>query len=237
MSIREARRRSPRAAFTTRAWQVQGGLVGIATATAAYGFAFGVLARTAGLDWTTVLAMSALTFAGGAQAAFVATLLTGTPTAALISAVLVNLRLGVYGAIANQYLVAYSRTRRLVAVHIATDENIALASAVEPASKAGVYLTSGLVVFVVWVASTTIGAVVGDAYVDPKRLGLDVAFPAVFVAMIVPMMDSRRTRLAAATAMITTLAAGPFLAPGIPILAGTAAGVTAVMLLTNVSSR
>ena len=107
-------------------------IAGVAIAIGAYGFAFGVLARTAGLTVIQVSAMSTLAYSGGAQAAFVGTVATGTPVSALVSALLVNLRLGVYGAMANQVLSESSTPRRLAGVHLATDETIALANTAPP---------------------------------------------------------------------------------------------------------
>ena len=212
-------------------------IVGIAAAIGSYGFAFGVVARAGGLGWVAVLAMSVLANAGGAQAAFVASLASGTPTAALASGVLVNLRLGIYGAIASRILVAEPITRRLVGVHLASDETIALAAAAEPDTKTATYWTSGLTFLTVWVASTLAGAIAGGAIGDPEVLGLDAAFPAVFIGLLVPMLDTTTTRIAALTAAATTMAVTQHLGAGLPIIAATGAALAAVVLYTGAKQR
>ncbi len=205
-------------------------VAGIAAAIGSYGFAFGVLAATSGLGWVAVLAMSTLANSGGAQAAFVSALITGTPAIALISGVLVNLRLGIYGTIANRMLASESVSRRLVGVHLASDETIALTAGADPATRVATYWLSGLVFLAVWVTSTTAGAFVGDAVGDPEALGLDAAFPAVFIALLVPMLDTPATRAPAAVAAAVTFAVTPHVAAGLPIVAAAGGALGAASL-------
>ncbi len=210
-------------------------IAGMAVAIGSYGFAFGVLARATGLGWVAVLAMSALAYSGGAQAAFVAALATGTPTTALFSGVLVNLRLGIYGAIANRVLATQSTIQRLIGVHFASDETIALTAAAESDKKTTTYWTSGLAFFTVWVSSTVAGALAGGAIGDPAALGLDAAFPAVFIALLLPMLNTTTTKVAAVVAAVTTIAVTPQLTSGLPILAAAATALAASALLTRTS--
>lgn len=205
-------------------------VAGIAVAIGSYGFAFGVLAAASGLSWLAVFAMSALAYSGGAQAAFVSALVIGSPSTALLSGALVNLRLGIYGAIANRILATEPLSRRLVGVHLAGDENIALASAADNEAQAPTYWLSGIAFFVTWVVCTLAGALIGDGIGDPQALGLDVAFPAVFVALLLPMLDSVAIRVAAVAAAVVTLAVTPVLTAGLPILgaAGAALVVSAL---------
>lgn len=208
-------------------------IAGIAVAIGSYGFAFGVLARASGLNWYAVLAMSALAYSGGAQAAFVSALITGTPFTALLSGVLVNLRLGIYGAIAGRVLASQSTLQRLIGVHLSSDETIALTAGADPDDKASTYWISGLAFFAVWVASTVGGALAGSAIGDPETLGLDAAFPAVFIALLVPMLTTTTARIAAGAAGIITVASVPLLSSGLPILAAAGAALAAVALHTK----
>lgn len=212
-------------------------IAGVALAIGAYGFAFGVLAAASGLGWVAVLAMSSLAYSGGAQAAFVSALTVGTPASALMSGVLVNLRLGIYGAIANRTFATESTPRRLMAVHFASDETIALTAGADPSAKSATYWLSGVSFFVVWVSSTLAGALAGDAIGDPEALGLDAAFPAVFVALLVPMLDTPTSRIAAAVAALVTLAITPNVAAGVPILAAAGAALCASIVAAALSNR
>lgn len=215
----------------------RGAVAGVAAAIGSYGFAFGVLARANGLSWVAVLAMSTFANAGGSQAAFVAALATGTPGTALLSGVLVNLRLGIYGAIAGRVLATQTMVQRLAGVHVASDESIALTAGADPDHKIKTYWTSGLVFLVVWVTSTVAGALAGSAIGDPGAIGLDAAFPAVFIALLVPMLHTTSARIAAAAAALTTIAATPYLGSGLPILAATAVALAAVSLNSSVRTR
>jgi branched chain amino acid efflux pump len=65
--------------------------------------------------------------------------------------------------------------------------------------------------------------VAGDALGDPKDLGLDGAFPALFLALLVPQLRSRRAVVAALVAAGIALALIPVTPPGTPIVAASAA--------------
>ena len=90
------------------------------------------------------------------------------------------------------------------------------------------FLAGGLGVFVVWNLMTVIGYVVfsgaGDLIDD---LGLDVAGPAAFLALLWPRLADRRQLVVAATGAIIAVALVPFVAPGLPILASMGAVVAA----------
>ena len=62
-----------------------------------------------------------------------------------------------------------------------------------------------------------IGALAGSA-IDPKTFGLDVAFPAGFVAMVWPLFSDQRARLAALIGGAVCLLTVPFTPIGVPIL-------------------
>ena len=73
-----------------------------------------------------------------------------------------------------------------------------------------------------WVGGTALGTVVGDL-LDPTAIGLDAAFPALFLALLAPYLRSRRARAAAALAALITFVLIPFTPPGVPIVAASAA--------------
>ena len=54
-----------------------------------------------------------------------------------------------------------------------------------------------MLLYVAWVSGTAVGVVAGDALGDPKDIGLDGAFPALFLALLVPLLPSRRAVVAA----------------------------------------
>ena len=64
------------------------------------------------------------------------------------------------------------------------------------ADKRYAFWTTGVAVYACWNAATLIGALVGSS-IDPQTFGLDVAFAAGFVAMVLPHLRHRRGLLAA----------------------------------------
>ena len=63
---------------------------------------------------------------------------------------------------------------------------------------------AGIVLYVVWVGGTALGTVAGDL-LDPEAIGLDAAFPALFLALLAPYLRSRRALVTAVTAGLITL--------------------------------
>jgi predicted branched-subunit amino acid permease len=76
----------------------------------------------------------------------------------------------------------------------------------------------GALLFVAWQVGTAVGALAGEA-VDHRSLGIDAAFPAGMLALLVPQLRDRQTRLTALAAAGTAVALTPLLTPGAPMLA------------------
>ena len=81
---------------------------------------------------------------------------------------------------------------------------------------------AGLLFYVLWVGGTALGTVVGDL-LDPEAIGLDAAFPALFLALLAPYLNSRRALATALVAGTITFALLPFTPPGVPIVAASLA--------------
>ncbi len=98
------------------------------------------------------------------------------------------------------------------------DESVAFTLHEEqPERRRAVFWACGLGLFVLWNLATVAGAAVGGVVHDTGAFGLDAAFPAVLLALVVPIL-SRRTRNAAILGAVLALAATPFLPPGLPVL-------------------
>jgi len=78
------------------------------------------------------------------------------------------------------------------------------------------WLTGGAL-YACWNLGTLIGALAGSA-IDPTTFGLDVAFPAGFVAMIWPILSKTEARIAAVVGAAVCLIAVPVTPVGVPIL-------------------
>ena len=174
----------------------------LAIAVAGFGISFGVIARAVGFGWLAPIVMSATTFAGSAQFASVSVLRDGgTVAAAVAAALLLNAR--------------YAQ--------LVVDESWAIAAEGEGRFSRSMLLGAGVVLYVSWVAGTTVGAIVGQGIGDPAALGLDAAFAALFLGLLVPLLRDRRHVAAAALGAGIALALTPFAPAGVPIIAASAA--------------
>ena len=81
-----------------------------------------------------------------------------------------------------------------------------------------------MLLYVVWVGGTALGTVIGDL-LDPEAIGLDAAFPALFLALLAPYLRSRRALLTALVAGAITLVLIPVAPPGVPIVAASLAAL------------
>lgn len=198
-------------------------VVPIAVTVLFFGASFGLLARSAGLGVLAPLVMSATTFAGSAQFAAVSILGTsGGAVAAVAAAVLLNARY-VPISISVASLFRGRRLRRLAESQLIVDESWAISSRGRGRFDRGLLLGAGLVLYSAWVGGTVIGVAGGKALGDPKALGLDGAFPALFLALLVPQLVGERARLAALLGGAIALTLIPFTPAGAPIVAASAA--------------
>jgi 4-azaleucine resistance transporter AzlC len=195
----------------------------IVVAAAAFSATFGVLAREAGIETPAALTMSATTFAGSAQFAVASVFDAGGGIAAAIAAaVFLNAR---YAPISLSVAPAFGggRFRRLLESQLIVDESWAVSRRSDGSYERRLLVGAGLVLYMGWVGGTAIGAVAGDAVGDPERLGLDAAFPALFLALLVPQVRTRRAVTAALAGGALALALVPFAPAGVPIVAASAA--------------
>lgn len=203
----------------------------ISVAVAVVGVSFGTLAPAAGLSPAMTMSMSLLVFAGGAQLLVTGVLAAGGGMWAAVAAGLVlNLRHLPFGLALARHL--GGGWVRLPAAHVVTDESTAfvLARTDVPGRGWRAFRILGVVKYLCWQLGTAAGLVLGASVPDPGAFGLDAAFPAAMLAMLVPMLRRVDARRVGATAAVVSLACAPFLPAGLPVLAGllgvTAAGRT-----------
>lgn len=193
------------------------------------GLIFGALAAQKGLSPLEVMLMSAGVFAGGAQ--FVALEIWSHPAPWLtltVSALLVNLRHVLMSAsLAPKVARGFRPWQRALGFFVLTDEVWALAEqraatrVLTPAWYAGMVIPF----YLNWVIAATAGAITGTVLGDTTRFGLDFAFPALFIALIMSFWKGPRTgAVLAASALAAT---GTYLTLGGAwyVIAGALAGV------------
>lgn len=193
----------------------------IAVAVGVVGVSFGALAPSAGLSPLMTMAMSTLVFAGGAQLAVTGILAAGGGVvAAVVAGLVLNLRHLPFGmAVAPTLRRGWSR---LVAAHVITDEStafvLARGSGTDRARRA--FWTLGVLKYAMWQVGTALGLVLGTVVPDPTAFGVDAAFPAAMLAMLLPMLRAADARRVGAGAAAVALAVSPFAPAGVPVLAG-----------------
>ena len=188
-----------------------------------FGASFGLVARAAGMGVVAPLVMSATTFAGSAQFAVTSILGAGGGAAAAIAAaVLLNARYAPI-SISVAPLFRGRPLRRLLESQLIVDESWALASRGGGRFDRRILLGAGLLLYASWVSGTVVGVLAGDALGDPKDLGLDGAFPALFLALLAPQLRAPRAAMAAAVGAVIAFALIPVSPAGTPIIAASAA--------------
>jgi 4-azaleucine resistance transporter AzlC len=169
------------------------------------------------------IVMSATTFAGSSQFAAASVLQAGgAALAASVAAILLNARYGPIGLSVAPSLRG-GRVRRFLEAQLIVDESWVLSARGDGTHDREVLIGAGALLYVAWVGSTAVGAFAGEVLGDPERLGLDAAFPALFLALLVPQVRSRRALAAALLGGTIALALIPVAPPGVPIIAASAA--------------
>ncbi|MCF7549248.1 AzlC family ABC transporter permease [Pseudonocardia sp. WMMC193] len=209
----------------------------LAAAVGIVGMSYGALAASAGVPWPLVVGMSLLVFAGGSQFLAVAVVVAGgAPAAAVAAGLLINLRHLPFGFAIGE-VVGRSWPARLVGAHLLIDENVALTRSRGTGPRGTrVYWLCGASLFVAWNLGSVVGLLAGGRIPDPAVFGVDAAFPAALLALLLPSLrqaDARRVGIAAA---VLALAATPFLPAGVPVLVGLAGLLVALRPAQEVRS-
>jgi len=198
------------------------------------GLLYGALSAAKGLSPLEIALTSGLVFAGGAQFAALELWTVPVPLGALLfSTLLINARHILMSASLARRLGAWSRVQRVSGLFFMADENWALAerrAEGQPLSPSYWFAMAGLF-WANWVATSVAGALLGPLLGDPRRLGADFAFTAIFIALVAGFWRGRATAVtvvaSGAAAAFVYLVAGP------PwhVAAGALSGIAAAYLL------
>jgi predicted branched-subunit amino acid permease len=108
---------------------------------------------------------------------------------------------------------------RPLAAHWVIDETSAVALAQPDRASARLGFTvTGMSLYALWNLTTLLGALGASALGDPGAWGLDAAGPAVFLALLAPMVRGRQERAAAGLAVLLAVVCLPLLPAGVPVL-------------------
>ncbi|MDX2554090.1 AzlC family ABC transporter permease [Streptomyces stelliscabiei] len=193
--------------------------LGVGVAVGLSGFAFGVTSAGSGLGLLQTCALSLLVFTGASQFALVGALAAGgNPFTAAAGAFFLGVRNAFYGLRLSQ-LLALPRAVRPFAAQWVIDETtaVALAQPTRRAARIG-FTVTGLSLYVLWNLTTLLGALGAEAIGDTDAWGLDAAGPAVFLALLAPMLRTTAERAVAGVAVVLGLGLLPVLPAGVPVL-------------------
>ena len=197
-----------------------------ALATLVLGISFGVLARSLGWGIVAPIVFSIIAFSGSAQFAVVAVLgAGGGAVAAIVAAVLLNSRFLPMGVAVAPFLKG-GPLRRALEGQTIVDASWALASRGGGRFDREFMIGATLPQVIAWIGGTVVGVLSSDVVGDVERLGLDVIFPAFFMALLVEELRAGgRTIAAALIAAVLSLALVPWVPPGVPVIAACAAAL------------
>ncbi|GAD52751.1 branched-chain amino acid transport protein azlC [Halarchaeum acidiphilum MH1-52-1] len=195
----------------------------IAAGVFVYGLVFGILARQSPLTTSEAALMSATVFAASAQFVVLGLWTRPLPVATIVATTfLVNLRHLLMGASLRPWLRERSPAEVYGTLFVLNDESWGLTVSAfgEEERDVAFLLGSGLVVFAGWVAATIIGVSAGGVIRDPSWYGLEFAFVAIYLALLVGIWNGRRDLVPYATAALTAAASSALLGGNWYILVG-----------------
>jgi 4-azaleucine resistance transporter AzlC len=217
-------------------WSSAGFFLGIRQATTAmpvmalFGLAYGAFAAQKGLSFLEASLMTALMFAGASQ--FVATEIWSHPMSAAAIATLcivtgiINMRFLLITASLRPWLGSLPARQTYPAMAVLTEPGwlIALRYRAEGGADAGTVAGSGFVLWIVWIAGSMAGHLVGSLVADPRRYGLDIIMPVFFTVILVPLWRGARRAAPWAVAGIAALLAARYLPGSWYLIIGAVAG-------------
>lgn len=218
---------TPRQAVRDAIRDVAPMLVGIVP----FGLVAGAAPIAAGLDVAHAVGMSTLMFAGASQLAVAEVLGShGSAPVAVVTALIINLRMVLYSASLAPALARETLGRRLQISYFLVDQVYALSvirwdGTDDRRLRVPYYMAMALLLWVSWQITTVVGALVGARL--PDSVPLDFAVPLVFLVLLVPVLERRPSVVAAATGGAMAVAAAELGAGRLAIVVGAVCGIAA----------
>jgi predicted branched-subunit amino acid permease len=199
-----------------------------------FGLIAGAAAVDRGLTVADAMAFSVGIFAGAAQLAVIEVLGTdGSVAVAVVTVLVINLRMMMYSASLSPWLADEPLARRGFAAYVLTDQAyaVSLARYTDPdatdlpaSDRLPFYLGAGATLWVSWQLCTITGAVVGGSIPDAVPLGF--AVPLVFLTLLPPAVTDRPTVVAAVVGAVVATVGASWPA-NLGMLTGAVSGIVA----------
>jgi len=204
-----------------------GTMVPLLPAVVVFAATYGFVARQQGLSVLETVAMSALVFAGAAQMVAVQLWQHPPPLVELtVAAAVVNLRYLIMAPVLKDWLAPLGGVRTYASLFLTTDENwaVSVAEMRRGGRDAAFFVGSGLALWVPWVLFSAVGRLGGGLIPATEPYGLDFIGTAVFLALLLPLWQGRRSLLPWIAAAAAALLAERLLAGAWYLLLGGLAG-------------
>jgi 4-azaleucine resistance transporter AzlC len=175
-----------------------------------FGIIFGAVAVTSGLSPAGAGAMSALVYAGSAQFIAVGLIANGTgPLVISLTTLIVNLRHALYGVSLAPHMQGLPQRWLALLGFWLVDESYVLVidrynQPDRSPYKHWFFVGSAVFMYTNWQLCTYIGIQAGQWIADPRQWGLDFAFAATFIGILVPTL---RTQPMIACALVAGVSA------------------------------
>ncbi|WP_440997169.1 AzlC family ABC transporter permease [Arhodomonas sp. SL1] len=221
----------------------KGGMLAMGPITASavpFGVMAGIAAREAGLDVIASMGMSLFIFAGASQLAAAQLINDGAWAGVIIlTALVINLRFAMYSASLAPHLAHLPTRWKAPLAYLLTDQAYAVCITrfmkhPDMDNRHWFYLGAAMPLWLVWLAATAAGILIGAAVPPAWQLGF--AVPLIFLALLVPAVHDRPMAVAAVVGGGIALAAHnlPF---NLGMITGALAGVVAGVLAERWQAR
>jgi predicted branched-subunit amino acid permease len=177
-----------------------------------WGLVCGVGAQALGASVWEALALSVIIFSGSAQIVAMQLIGAGAPVVVIVlTSLAISLRFVVYSAALAPYLKPLSAGWRALFGYFLSDQ--AFAASIERFRErefrfgASYFLGCGVMLWIGWQLSSLAGYLLGN--VLPASWSLDFTVPLCFLALLVPALTDRASRIAALAAGVSVIALDP----------------------------
>ena len=195
---------------------------------------WGTLAAGKGFSPLEAMAMSALVYAGASQFVAIEMWRDPLPIVLMVFTIfVVNLRHVLYSASIARHMDKIPAKLQPLLIYVLTDEAWALLErrALANPLSLGYFIGVAVPLWPTWFLCSTLGAFLGKALGDPAVIGLDFAFAAMFISILVGFWKGPRTGAVIAASAIAAIL-GKLYVPGAWfIMLGGVTGVAAAVLL------
>lgn len=187
------------------------------------GIAYGVAATSVGIGAFEAQLMSLIVFTAAGQITAVSLIDAGSSLlTTLITVMVVNAQFPLLGIAAARRLRPSLGQRAQLSL-LLTDAAFGIAAAREPL-RHYVLVGAGASMYLGWNIGTALGLTVGNAFGDPRAIGLDFVVTLSFLAVLVPLIKARPELATVVVATLVAVAVLQFAPVGVAILAAGAVG-------------